>query len=250
MDQSGKATREAGAAIGEIVSVFMLHPETFAGSIAAGYTNPLAGYVAGRGGVLGEATGMTVASVFAIFEPNVLAALWQEGVAVRGAIPAAELYWDQMADFGRKHLAGADGLDRIAASGEAVMRATPGVSLPLYAGWCEMPLVDDVPGRAMQIMHVLRELRGDVHFSALALSGITPLEAHMMGHDANYTRMFGWSEPFPDGAGKEQRYAEVDERTNGRMTEIFEAALSGEQISELGRLSTGALAHLKAAVSG
>ena len=49
---SSEATREAGAAIGEAIGIFMLHPETFAGSIAQGYTNPLAGYVAGRGGVL------------------------------------------------------------------------------------------------------------------------------------------------------------------------------------------------------
>lgn len=247
MDHSGKATREAGAAISEIVGVFMLHPETFAGSVAAGYANPLAGYVAGRGGVLGEATGTTVASLFAIFEPNVLAALWKEGVGVRGALGAAELYWEQMADFGRKHLAGAEGMARITEVGEKVIGATPGVSLPLYAGWREMPLTDDAPGRAMQVMHVLRELRGDVHFSALALSGITPVEAHMMGHDANYARMFGWTEPFPDGADKKDRYAEVDDRTNRRMTEIFETALSRDEISELGRLSTGALKHLKAA---
>ncbi|MBU3751190.1 MAG: evbL, partial [Mycobacterium sp.] len=50
-----------GASMGEAVGVFMLHPETFAGSAAAGYTNPLAGYVAGRGGVLGDANGRTVA---------------------------------------------------------------------------------------------------------------------------------------------------------------------------------------------
>ena len=89
MDHSGKPTREAGAAVGEAVGIFMLHPETFAGSIAAGYANPLAGYVAGRGGVLGEATGTTVASLFAIFEPVMLAALWDEGVAVCGAAGAA-----------------------------------------------------------------------------------------------------------------------------------------------------------------
>ena len=51
---SSEATGRAGAAIGEAIGIFMLHPETFAGSAAAGYANPLAGYVAGRGGVLGE----------------------------------------------------------------------------------------------------------------------------------------------------------------------------------------------------
>lgn len=79
------ATDAAGSAIEEAVAVFMLHPETFAESVAAGYQNPLAGYVAGRGGVLGDTTGATVAAVFAVFEPAGLSALWDEGVAVRGA---------------------------------------------------------------------------------------------------------------------------------------------------------------------
>jgi hypothetical protein len=82
------AARAAGAPIEQAVAVFMLHPETFGASIAAGYQNPLAGYVAGRGGVLGDATGAAVSSVFVVFEPTGLAALWDEGVAVHGAAGA------------------------------------------------------------------------------------------------------------------------------------------------------------------
>lgn len=246
--RSSEATREAGAAIGEAIGIFMLHPQTFAGSAAAGYTNPLAGYVAGRGGVLGEASGATVAAVFAVFEPTMLGALWAEGVAVRGAAGAADVYWEQIAEFGRKYLAGAEGPARIAELGEKIIAATGTPGLPMFAGWRAMPLADDDPARALQVMHVLRELRGDVHFNALSLSGVTPVEAHMIGHDETYTRMFGWPEPFADGAGKKHRYAEVDEATNRRMTEIFEAALSGAEIDELARLTTGALETLKAAL--
>lgn len=248
--QTAAATRDAGAAIGEAIGVFMLHPETFAGSAAAGYANPLAGYVAGRGGVLGDATGATVAAVFAVFEPGVLDALWREGVAVRGAAGAAEVYWDQMAEFGRKYLTGAEGLARFNELAERVIAATPTPGLPMFAGWRVMPLADDDPARALQVMHVLRELRGDVHFGALALSGVSPVEAHMLGHDENYTRMFGWPEPFADGADKKERYAQVEVRTNDRMAEILAAALSPGEIDELARLSVGALATLKANVPG
>ena len=122
--QFDQSVRDAGAAIGEAIGVFMLHPETFAGSIAAGYENPFAGYVAGRGGVLGEATGTTVSAVFAIFEPNFINACWEEGIAVRGAAGAAKVYWDQLADFGRKYLAGAEGPARIAELGEKIIAAT------------------------------------------------------------------------------------------------------------------------------
>lgn len=83
------AAAATGTAMEQAVAIFMLHPENFAASIAAGYQNPLAGYVAGRGGVLGEASGATVSAVFAVFEPTGLAAMWDEGVAVRGAVGAA-----------------------------------------------------------------------------------------------------------------------------------------------------------------
>ncbi|ORV54711.1 evbL [Mycobacterium europaeum] len=236
----------AGSPIEQAVAVFMLHPETFAESIAAGYQNPLAGYVAGRGGVLGEATGVAVSSVFVAFEPAFLRGMWEEGVAVRGASGAAEVYWEQFAGFGRRHLAGAEGLDRIAALGEKIIAVTPDGGLPLYAGWRTMPLADDAPARALQVMQILRELRGGVHFNALTISGITPIEAHMLNKGHQYAAMFGWPEPFADGADKKDRYAEVEQATNRRMAEIFAATLTPDEAGELARLSAGALDSLKA----
>jgi hypothetical protein len=252
--QNSTAVSAAGAAVGEAIGIFMLHPETFAGSMAAGYANPMAGYVAGRGGVLGEASGGTVAAVFAVFEPTTLGALWAEGVAVRGATGAADVYWEQMAEFGRRYLSGVDGVGRLAELGQRVIAATPTPGLPMFAGWREMPLAGpgttDDPARALQVMHVLRELRGDVHFNALSLSGVSPVEAHMISHDdETYTRMFGWSEPFDHGADKKDRYAAAEELTNRRMTELFEAALSSDEIAEFARLTEGALSALKAAAT-
>ena len=169
---------------------------------------------------------------------------------MRGAAGAAKVYWDQLADFGRKYLAGAEGPARIAELGEKIIAATSALGLPMFAGWRHMPLADDDAARALQVMFVLRELRGDVHFHALALSDITPVEAHMLhgGHD--YTMMFGWPEPFADGAPKAKRYAEVEEATNRRMADIFDAALDHDEADELARLSVGALATLKANVPG
>lgn len=244
------AVATAGSAMEQAVSIFMLHPETFGESIAAGYQNPLAGYVAGRGGVLGEATGATVSSVFAVFEPIGLGAMWEEGIAVRGAAGAAELYWDQAAGFGRRYLAGAEGLDRLAALGEKIIAATPAAGLPLFAGWRTMPLAEDAPARALQVMFILRELRAGVHFNALTISGIEPVEAHMLNKGAQYTRMFGWPEPFADGAEKKERYAEIEDVTNRRMTEIAATALTPTEADELARLSAAALTTLKANVPG
>ncbi len=243
-----EATAAAGAAIEQAVAVFMLHPQTYGASVAAGYQNPLAGYVAGRGGVLGEVTGATVSAVFAVFEPTGLAAMWEEGVAVRGAAGASQVYWEQAAEFGRAYLAGADGLERVAALGEKLIAVTPTAAAPLFAGWRAMPLADDAPARALQVMFVLRELRAGLHFNALSLSGITPIEAHMLNKGRRYAAMFGWPEPYADGADKKDRYAEIEHTTNRRMAELVGAALDPAEADELARLTTAALATLKANV--
>ena len=244
-----ESAREAGGPIEASVATFMLHPETFAESIAAGYENPFAGYVAGRGGVLGEANGSTVATLFVIFEPNFLAGLWDEGVKVRGAAAAADLYWEQTAGFGRRHLADAEGLNRLAALGEMVIAVAPTQGLALYSGWRRMPLADDAAARALQVMFVLRELRGDIHLNALTISGIEPIEAHMLNKGHEYATMFGWPEPFLDGAAKKGRYDEVEALTNRRIAELFDAALTTEEAKELARLAAAALATIKASSS-
>ncbi|MDI3313107.1 MAG: evbL [Mycobacterium sp.] len=249
-DAMVEPARLAGPPIEAAVATFMLHPETFAESAAAGYEDPFAAYVAGRGGVLGEASGTTVSAVFAVFEPHFLAGLWDKGVAVRGAAGAAKVYWDQVAGFARKYLAGGEGLDRLAALGEKIIAGTPTAGLPLYAGWRTMPLADDAPARALQVMFVLRELWGGVHVSALTLSGITPIEAHMLNKGYEYAKMFGWPEPFADGADKKDRYAEVQRTTDRRMAEILAATLDRDEADELARLSAAALATLKANVPG
>lgn len=249
-DDMFEFARTAGSPIEQAVAIFMLHPETSAECVAAGYAVPFAGYVAGRGGVLGEANAVTVNAAFVVFEPAFLAGLWCDGVSVRGATGAAGMYWDQVAGFARRHLSGVEGLDRIAALGTKIIAATPGANLPLYAGWRTAPLADDVPARALQVMFILRELRAGVHFNALSLSGITPVEAHMLNKgDNEYTKMFGWPEPFADPADKQDRYLAVERTTNRRMAEILTTALNHHEGDELARCSLGALASLKAAVS-
>ena len=80
----------------------------------------------------------------------------------------------------------------------------------------------------MQVIFVLRELRGSVHFNALTISGVTPVEAHVLNKGAQYAKTFGWSEPFPDGADKKQLLADVehpdDESTVERWRQIGEVA--------------------------
>ena len=121
----------------------------------------------------------------------------------------------------------------------------PEPGLPLYAGWRAMPLADDAPARALQVMFVLRELRAAVHFNALTISGLSPVEAHILNHGTDYAAFMGWQPPFVDAADKKDIYDEVEDVTNRRMAQIFGSALTADEADELARLSVAALASLK-----
>ena len=59
------------------------------------------------------------------------------------------------------------GLEAFNASCEKILAATDGDSLPLFAAINAEPRVDDAPGRAMQLIAVLREFRGSAHLLAV-----------------------------------------------------------------------------------
>lgn len=239
------SVRKAGSAIGEAVSIFMLHPSIAKRAMEAGYPDPFAAYFVGRGGVLGETTADTVNSVFVVFEPSLVRTCWEKGIGVQGALAAAAWYWNEAAEFGRQHLAGVEGLERLSALAEQVNAASPDTNLPLFAGWRAMPLADDAAARALQVMFVLRELRAGIHFNALTLAGISAVEAHLLSKGAATAAFMGWQPPYPDCEDKRDRYMEAEQATNRRMTELFESALSTGEAEELAGLSAAARAGIK-----
>jgi hypothetical protein len=240
------AVRSAGAAVGDAVGNFMLHPQTMQRSLEAGFPDPFAAYFAGRGGVLGDASADTINTVFFVFEPNMLRSCWNKGVAVMSAAAAAAWYWDETAKFGRQHLSASDGIDRVASLGERAAVAAGDTNLPLFEGWRAMPLADDAPARALQIMFVLRELRAGLHFNALTVAGIGPVEAHMLNKGPSSAAFMGWQEPYADGAGKRELFVEAETATNRRMADIYAAALTSAETVEFAELGTAARAAIKA----
>ncbi len=97
------------------------------------------------------------------------------------------------AELGRAHLADIEGLDAFCAAAGAVNAAADPVGLSLYAAISAEPLADDVPGRAMQLVTVLREFRGSAHLVAVRASGLDAKTAHFMRRP-NDMAMFGWTE--------------------------------------------------------
>jgi hypothetical protein len=232
------ATTAAAGPIENIGATWMLDPEQHEISKQSGYAHEFMGYMAGRAGTLGEVNVEVVQSVLGVFEPGVVDMLWKGGLPVHGAKGGSELYFRQAADWGRKKLEGAEGLDRIIELGEKVIDAAPTQGLPLFVGWKNLPRVDDPAGRAMQVILVLRELRGAIHLAAVAVGGLTPVEAHLLNKGAEYCAFFGWPEPYPSVEHLKGKHDEIEEATNNRVAEIVGSVLTPEEAEELARLTT------------
>jgi hypothetical protein len=237
-----EAVRAAADPIEVLGANYMLHPETFARTIENGYPHPFAGYFAGRGGVLGDVPTEIIDAIFYVFEPSVAKLFWEQGQAVHGAKKGAELYFEQIHLWARDHLADAPNLERLAELGEKIIQSTPASGLPLFAGWKAMPLPEDAPARALQVIMTLRELRGAVHLAVVTAAGLTPVEGHLLNKGPEYCAFFGWPGPFPSVDHLKETREQVEETTNDRVTAIWAAALTPAEAAELAHLASAALA--------
>src|SRR5450631_2043608 len=163
-------------------------------------------YAVGRGGVLGDVASVVVASAFGYFNPEVVDALWNLGRQHIAPREAARAYLDCAAEVGRRALAHIEGLDAMVTAADAVNAAADPVGLALYAGYRGELLVDDTPGRALQIVNVLRELRGSAHLVALRACGVDARTAHFIKRPGDGV-MFGWPADFVPEISDEQRAA-------------------------------------------
>ncbi len=163
-------------------------------------------YVLGRGGVLGDVEAEVVVSAFGYFSPTLLQPMWDSARQTVAPRDAAHSHFECCAELGRARLAQLDGLEAYCAAAGAVNDAADSVGLPLYAGFRAEPLVDDLPGRAMQLTAVLREFRGSAHLMAVRANGLDAKTAHYISRP-NDTGMFGWSDDDAPATGPEQRQA-------------------------------------------
>jgi hypothetical protein len=171
-------------------------------------------YVLGRGGVLGDVEPAVVTSAFGYFHPDVIERMWTTGREKLAPREAGRAYVACGQDFGRSRFADLDGLDRFCRAAEAVNDAADPAGLALYAGISAEPFADDLPARAMQLVTVLRELRGSAHLVAVLASGLTPQIAHYLRRPTDY-KTFGWGDdPPPVSDDDRAKLAAADELTD------------------------------------
>jgi hypothetical protein len=178
--------------IRDLAPAFYFTPET----LAVGKDLGLGGlrfYFLGRGGVLGDVEPEVVLSAFGYFSPSIVAKMWNSAKAVCAPRHAGRAFMECSAQFGREHLAGLDNLEEFCAAAGSVNDTADPVGLALYAGVKAEPLSADLPARAMQLLSVLRELRGSAHLLAVRASGLDSKTAHYIKRPGDM-EIFGWTD--------------------------------------------------------
>jgi hypothetical protein len=224
------AAREAVSGLG---GAFMLSPE----AKAAGKETGLRGrelYVVGRGGVLGDGPGAAVAAAIGFFEPRLIAQAWDAGRAKAPVAQTVARYAQVCRDWGRHRWSDLAGVDRLADLLVKVAAAADAAGWPLFAGWRARPLPDDPPGRAAQLLHVLREHRGGAHLGAVRAMGLTPLQAIVAGpYGAASVPFYGWAGPVPEvDDDVRSRHARAEELTDEMAAPAY-AVLGDAEAAEL-----------------
>ncbi|GAA4989312.1 hypothetical protein HD597_007835 [Nonomuraea thailandensis] len=223
--------------IGQIGGGFMISREVKAICEEHGL-GPREVYFRGRCGVLGECDADVVTSVAVFFPAAHVEESWNGGRKLP-ADRAVELYTAACHAWGRRKLGGYQGCARIAELLEPVVEQASPVGAPLFAGWRAVPLPDDPPARAVQLMHVVRELRGGLHANAVLAAGLHPLEATLatehggtplgQSQGAAIARFFTWPEPYAEpGPDVVARRAAVEETTDDLMAPVFSVLTDSE----------------------
>lgn len=181
--------------IGKAGAAFYFHPDTLARGKELGLDG-FRFYMLGRGGVLGDVESDVVASAFGYFHRSLVARIWTTAKERYHPREAARAYLECCANLGRSALADVEGLSAFCEAAEAIIAATNPSGLSLYAGIAAEPRANDLPGRALQLAAVVRELRGSAHLLAVVASGVAPEVAHAIQRPDDVAT-FGW-DPAPE----------------------------------------------------
>jgi len=232
-----QAARESAEAIVALPAGFMVDGATYERGGALGFDG-IDFYTAGRGGALGDVDGAAVAAAFFFFNPVTVTEAWDRAAPVMSRLDAASAFAGCLEAWAAAHLADDVPWPRLAAlSGRLVEAAAPD-DAPLFEGWRALAEPDDPKARALQRMHVLRELRGALHGAAVRAAGLAPLEAVLV-RTPFMAGLFGWPEPYPDVEARRPAWEEAERATNRALSQAF-AALDPAERAEFVALAGAA----------
>jgi hypothetical protein len=230
--------------INTLGSAFYFVPET----TSVGKEHGLDGfrfYFLGRGGVLGDVEAPVIESAFGWWAPELVAKMWDSAREKMAPRDAGRLYLKCAQDMGRDKLSAVDGLPAFCHGAKKITKAANPAGLALFAGLAAEPLADDLPGRAMQQLALLREFRGSAHIVAVLAAGLSPKAAHAIKRP-DMTKSFGWGdEPVVTTSADAAALASAETLTDQLVAPAYGALTSEEATAFL-----AGLANIKNAMSG
>ena len=141
--------------------------------------NFLTGYVWGRAASLGEPPASLVASAFAVFEPGLIANLYDEARSRCGRDTLLRTREQATAESLRGVLGDAEVGPVVAALRRGLEAADP-TGRPLFAGLRSLGWPEDEFGQLWRACELLREHRGDSHVAACISAGLGPVAMNVL----------------------------------------------------------------------
>jgi len=215
------------APINALGALYYFNPDTIAKGKESLGLDGMRFYLFGRAGVLGDVEAPVVTAAFGYFAPAVVEKLWNSSKDSVAPREAARVALECNADIGRGKLDDMAGLAEFCAAAEQVVADVSPAALPLYAGIAAEPLPDDLPGRAMQLAVVHRELRGSAHLAAVIAAGVHPAAAHAIRRPGDVAT-FGWPDDLTITDDDRANLAAADSATD-KMSAAHYATLSADQ---------------------
>jgi len=216
--------------IGMLAMHWLMAPSTNDKAASAGMPAGIPGYAIGRLGVLGDCPVDNVVGGAFFWNPEFLAEQVRSGRAAMSPADGAAIFARICAEWGDDHLDGFEGVLRLGELAQRVVDAASPLGAPMFAGWRDQVSADPGPGRTMQLCQTMREL-GFSRFCTAVLAGeMSPLDAIMSGPTGAWNaEMFGWPEPYPDGAPNADARNEIEGFANRLHAADFEVLTDDER---------------------
>ena len=192
MDATTAASTIAGP-IGSLGAGFYFSPQSAARGEAIGL-DVVSLYGAGRASVLGGVDAETADAIFYFFKPGMVAAVVTRGRSLASEDTISTAHLGAADDYAESAFSDVDSTTLAAFTDavDALAATVPSGSWPLFDGYRSAPAATTAAARAYRAAILLRELRGDVHTTAVKACGLAP--AHACQFDLDNFRLHGFSD--------------------------------------------------------
>lgn len=240
-DQAASAARRA---VGTLGPAFLHCPKTLRRARELGLTG-WAGYVAGRGGALGDVRPETVAAALGLISPEAVREGWLAAQAVLTPSKVAVHMRAECCRWGTERLENAPGVARLVTLTENLVEAADASAFPLFAAWRTLGVpIEGLGAKAAVALHLLHEHRAAALLNAVRSSGLSPIEALVAGPEGEAGAVaFGWQPPYPKPGPLARKRAWADAVADRIAAQPWHA-LDRDQRVELAGLLTSALKHV------